>query len=106
MFDFALPDTRCSEDNEDVDYIPTEKSPRLTDSMHPHYFKKSALGKAWEAQKKQKFGKANLLQSYTTKPVFCHVLLFLFKLGFLFRHVLRRLFRALPPSKRLLDKYH
>jgi hypothetical protein len=70
MFDFALPDTRCSEDNEeDVDYIPTKKSPRLTDSMHPHYIKKFALGKAWEAQKKQKFGKDNLLPCFLPHTV-------------------------------------
>jgi hypothetical protein len=34
--------------------------------MHPRYLEKSALAKAWDAQKQQKFGKDNLLQSYTT----------------------------------------
>jgi hypothetical protein len=52
--------------------------------MHPHNLEKYALAKAWEAQKQQKIGKDNLLQSYTTKPVFCQVLLFLFKMKFLF----------------------
>jgi hypothetical protein len=40
--------------------------------MHPRYLEKSALAKAWDAQKQQKFGKDNLLQSYTTEPVFCY----------------------------------
>jgi hypothetical protein len=106
MLDSVLPDTNRPESNEDVNFPPTDTSPRLTDSMHPHYLEKSALAKAWDAQKQQKFGKDNLLQSYTTKPVFCHVLLFLFKSGFFICHDLRRLFRALLPSKRLWDKYH
>jgi hypothetical protein len=106
LIDCAFPDMSHPKTNEDFDFTPTDKSPRLPDSMHPCYLEKSALTKAWEAQKQQKFGNDNLLQSYTTKPVFCHVLLFLFKLGFFIRRNLRRLFRALPPSKRLWDEYH
>ena len=106
MLDSVLPDMNCPESNEDVEFPPAETSPRLTDSMHPRYLEKSALAKAWDAQKQQKFGKDNLLQSYTTEPVFCHVLLLLFKSGFFVRRDLRRLFRALPPSKRLWDEYH
>jgi hypothetical protein len=106
MIDYAFPDASHPNNNEGVDCTPTKKSPCFTDSMHPRYLEKSALAKAWEAQKKQKFGKDNLLQSYTTKPVFCHEWLFLFKLGFLVCHNLRHLFRALPPSKHLWGEYH
>jgi hypothetical protein len=81
MLDSVLPDMNCPESNEDVDFLPAETSPRLTDSMHPRYLEKSALAKAWDAQKQQKFGKDNLLQSYTIEPVFCHVLLLLLKSG-------------------------
>jgi hypothetical protein len=59
----------------DVDCEPSTKRARVTDSMHPSYLQKSAIGKAWQAQKDQKFGKDNLLQAYTTEPVFCHILL-------------------------------
>jgi hypothetical protein len=106
MIDHVFPDTNRPKTNEDVDFPPTDTSPCLTDSMHPRYLEKLALAKAWEAQKQQKFGKDNLLQSYTTKPVFCRVLLILFKLGSFVRRDLRRLFCALPPSKRLWDEYH
>jgi hypothetical protein len=63
MIDHAFPDTSHPKDTEDADYTPTNKIPGLTDSMHPRYLEKSALVKAWEAQKQQKFGKDNLLQS-------------------------------------------
>jgi hypothetical protein len=43
--------------------------------MNPQFFAKSTMGKAWEAQKHQPFGKDNLLQAYTTQPVFFHILL-------------------------------
>jgi hypothetical protein len=106
MIDYVFPDMNHPKTNEDADFPPMDTSPRLMDSMHPRYLEKLALAKAWKAQKQQKFGKDNLLQSYTTKPVFCHVLLFLFKSGFFVCRDLRRLFRALPPSKRLWDEYH
>jgi hypothetical protein len=50
----------------------SDQHPRLMDSMNPSYF---AIGKAWEAQKTQPFGKNNLVQVYTTQPVFFHILL-------------------------------
>jgi hypothetical protein len=89
----------------DVDSEPTTKRPRVTDSMHPRYLQQSAIGKAWQAQKNQKFGKDNLLQVYTTEPVIFHILLPLFKLGFLTQKQMRRLFVALPPAKRLWMEY-
>jgi hypothetical protein len=64
MIDYAFPDMSHPETNEDVNFTPTNKSSNLTDSMHPRYLEKSALAKAWEAQKQQKFGKDSLLQSY------------------------------------------
>jgi hypothetical protein len=51
--------------------------------MNPGFFDKSAMGKAWEAQKNQTFGKDNILQVYTTEPTFCHIILPVLKRGFL-----------------------
>jgi hypothetical protein len=84
MIDNTFPDTSRAKDNADVDYTLTKKIPHLRDSMHPRYLEKSALAKAWEAQKQQKFSKDNPLQSYTTEPGFCYVMLFLFKSGLFF----------------------
>jgi hypothetical protein len=38
--------------------------------MNPQFFAKSAMGKTWEAQKHQPFGKGNLVQVYTTQFIF------------------------------------
>jgi hypothetical protein len=84
---------------------PTQKRPRVTDSFHPDYLKKSALSTAWQAQKKQRFGKDNLAQVYTTEPVFFHVLFPLLKLGFLAFREMRRLFVAVPPASKLWHEY-
>jgi hypothetical protein len=89
----------------DVDPEPFTKSPCVTDSMHPSFLQKSTMGKAWQAQNNQKFGKDNLLQAYTTKPIFCHILLPLLELGFLAYKEMRCLFTTLPPAKRLWHEY-
>jgi hypothetical protein len=44
--------------------------------MNPQFFTKSAMGKAWEAQKHQSFGKDNLVQVYTTQFFFTSSFLF------------------------------
>jgi hypothetical protein len=51
-------------DSDDKDDTPclSEWQPHLTKSMNPRYFDKSAIGKAWQAQKKQTFGKDNLFK--------------------------------------------
>jgi hypothetical protein len=85
---------------------PPTKRPRVTDSFHPEYLQKSTLSTAWQAQKQQRFGKDNLVQTYTTEPVFFHVLFPLLKLGFLAYRELRRLFIAVPPAKKLWAEYH
>jgi hypothetical protein len=50
--------------------VPVSKKPRLTKSMHPKYLEQSALGKSWEAQKEQAFGKDNVKQVFTTERRF------------------------------------
>jgi hypothetical protein len=70
-------------DDEDAPLSPPKWPPRLTKSMNPRFFDESVMGKAWQAQKEQAFGKDNLLQTYTTEPVLFHIVLPVLKQGFL-----------------------
>jgi hypothetical protein len=56
------------------------------------------MGKAWEAQD-------NLLQVYTTQPVFFHILLPILKASYLTPRNKRRLFTAFPLAKKLWTEY-
>ncbi len=51
--------------------------------MNPTFFDKSAMGKAWQAQKDQDFGKDNLDQTYIVTASFFHALLPVLKYGYL-----------------------
>ena len=73
--------------------------------MNPRYFDKSAIGKAWQAQKKQTFGKDNLLQTYTTEPVLFHIVLPVLKHGFLTSDDIRILSKASSPIGKLWSEY-
>lgn len=79
--------------------------PTLTKSMHPEYFHRSALPKAYELARTQKFGKDNLTHSYTTERAFPHVVLPLFKCGFLRRRDLSVLFVAYPRASVLWTEW-
>ena len=83
----------------------SERKPRLTKSMNPCYFDKSAIGKAWQAQKKQTFGKDDLLQTYRTKPVLFHIVLPVLKQRFLTSDDIQNLSRASAPIGKLWSKY-
>jgi hypothetical protein len=98
-FVLAVPDRIPTIGEDDTDYAsPTElpaKQPRLTNSMNPKFFEKSAMGTAWEAQKNQPFGKDNLKQFFLTQRVFPHILLPFLKRGFLDPNDMSTLFEAI-----------
>jgi hypothetical protein len=82
-----------------------QKRPQLTKSMNPRFFEKSLMGKAWKAQKKQPFGKDNLLQTFTTEPVLLHIILPVLKQGFLSTADMRSLLAASSPIDHLWTEY-
>ena len=92
-------------DDEDDQPRPPRRKPRLSASTNPQFFAKSAMGKAWQAQKNQKFGKDNLLQSFTTEPAFFHIVLPVLKHGFLAPEDIRNLSRACRPVGKLWHEY-
>ena len=92
-------------DDEDEPPGPSKRPPRLTKSMNPRFFDESVMGKAWQAQKKQAFGKDNLLQTYTTEPVLFHIVLPVVKQGFLMPEDICSLARASLPIKHLWKEY-
>ena len=103
--------TLCDFPSHDLDVSPCEKptdkpSPRLTKSMNPKFFEKSAMCTAWQAQKEQKFGKDNLHQVFTTERVFPHVVFFLLKYEFLDADDRTNLFEAMPSTRSLWTEYH
>lgn len=63
------------------------------------------MGKAWEAQKAQPFGKDNLLQTYTTEPTLFHVLLPVLKSGFLTPKDKGKLCKSSPPIRKLYQEH-
>jgi hypothetical protein len=73
--------------------------------MNPEFFNKSAMGTAWQAQKDQPFGKDNLRQVFTTERVFPHIVLPLFKQGFLDAEDMGNLFKAMPSTRTLWNEY-
>lgn len=73
--------------------------------MNPRYFDKSAIGKAWHAQKRQSFGKDNLSQTYTTEPVLFHIVLPVLKQGFLTPDDIQNLSKASSPIGKLWSEY-
>ena len=93
-----------SDDNNNIPRL-SEQQPHLTKSMNPRYFDKSAIGKAWQAQKQQTFGKDNLLQTYTTEPVLFHIILPILKQGFLISDDVQHLLRASAPISKLWSEY-
>jgi hypothetical protein len=95
------------DDSDDEDELPThsKRQPRLTKSMNPRFFDKSVMGKAWQAQKKQTFGKDNLFQTYTTEPVLLHIVLPVLKQGFLTPEDMCSLSQASSPVDHLWTEY-
>ena len=97
------------DEEDDTDHAspaePSTKQPRLTNSMNPQFFEKSAMGTAWEAQKNQPFGKDNLKQIFLTQRVFPHILLPFLKRGFLDPHDMSTLFDAMPKAGTLWKEY-
>jgi hypothetical protein len=79
--------------------------PRLTKSMNPEFFNKSAMGTAWQAQNNQPFGKDNLRQVFTTEKAFPHVVFPLLKEGFLDSDDMSNLFAVMPSSQTLWNEY-
>jgi hypothetical protein len=73
--------------------------------MNPQFFAKSAMGKAWEAQQAQPFGKDNLSQTYTTEPTLLHVLLPVLKSGFLTPKDKGKLCKSSPPIRKLYQEH-
>jgi hypothetical protein len=64
------------------------------------------MGKAWQAQKNQPFGKDNLSQAYTTEPSVLHILLPVLKSGFLSPKDTRKLCKSTPPVRQLWQEYN
>ena len=102
-----LLDHDSDDESDDEDNTPSlsNRQPHLTKSMNPRYFEKSAIGKAWQAQKKQTFGKDNLLQTYTTEPVLFHIVLPVLKQGFLTSDDIQNLLKASSPIGKLWSEY-
>jgi hypothetical protein len=101
----TLPTTNDDKSIYEAPAGPFAKRPWLTDSMNSRFFDKSAMGKAWEAQKHQDFSKDNLDQSYTVTASFFHVILPVLKRRYLAPMDIGKLCASSSPIAKLWSEY-
>jgi len=80
-------------------------TPRLTASFNDQYFDRSVLPTHYNLIRDTKFGKPNTNQSYTSEKTMPHVLLPLYKSGYLGQDSLNTIFASYPRARLLWSEH-